>query len=331
MAMDNLSENMRDPLHVALIVATSQSYGQELLRGVARWLRTHEPWVVNLEQRSLHDVAPPWLSNWDGDGIIFHASQPKLVRLVRKLGLPTVDVYDEERDSGWPSIRNDNPAIGRSAAQHLLERGLRHFAFCGLNGSNWSNRRLEGFRTGLAESGFTCESFIQTERFSWGYWLRSWENELAALVRWLSGLPKPVGLLTCNDTRGLHVLNACRQAGLAVPHEVAVIGVDNDEIACELASPEMSSVVTDAERIGYEAAELLADIMGGSTQRREVRHIPPRGIVTRQSTDIAARGILISPRPLNSSSRAQSRVPVSKMWWPTLGFRAPSCNKNSAA
>ncbi len=107
------------------------------------------------------------------------------------------------------------------------------------------------------------------------------------MVRWLTDLPKPVGLLTCNDTRGLHVLNACRQAGLAVPHEVAVIGVDNDEIACELASPEMSSVVTDAERIGYEAAALLAEIMGGSAQRREVRHIPPRGVLTRQSTDIA--------------------------------------------
>ncbi len=81
------------------------------------------------------------------------------MRLVRKLGLPTVDVYDEERDSGWPSIRNDNLAIGRLAAQHLLERGLKNFAFCGLHGSHWSNRRLEGFRAGLAESGFAVRLF----------------------------------------------------------------------------------------------------------------------------------------------------------------------------
>lgn len=94
----------QQPPRVALIVATSQAYGQELLRGVARWLRTHGPWLVNLEQRSLHDAAPPWLHNWDGDGIIFHASQPNLVRLVRKLNLPTVDVYDEQRNFGWPSV-----------------------------------------------------------------------------------------------------------------------------------------------------------------------------------------------------------------------------------
>ncbi len=277
----------QQPPRVALIVATSQAYGQELLRGVARWLRTHGPWLVNLEQRSLHDAAPPWLHNWDGDGIIFHASQPNLVRLVRKLNLPTVDVYDEQRDFGWPSVRNDNQAIGRLAAQHLIERGLRNFAFCGLHGSHWSNERLTGYRKALAAANLSCDSFEQKERFSWGYWLRSWEHELVSLVRWIKELPKPVGLFTCNDVRGLHALNACRQAGLSVPQDVAVIGVDNDEIACELASPEMSSVVTDARRIGFEAAKLLDQMMRSGRRPIKVCQVPPVGIVTRHSTLIA--------------------------------------------
>ncbi len=116
------------------------------------------------------------------------------------------------------------------------------------------------------------------------------EVEVEAIARWLPTLPRPLGVLACLDLRGQQVLSACRQAGLRVPEEVAVIGVHNDELLCELCDPPLSSVIPNAERAGYEAAGLLARAMAGAKLTRTVLEVPPLGIASRQSTDIAAVG-----------------------------------------
>jgi LacI family transcriptional regulator len=110
----------------------------------------------------------------------------------------------------------------------------------------------------------------------------------AELADWLRHLPKPVGVLACNDVRGQQVLNACREAGLAVPDEVAVLGVDNSELVCNLSDPPLSSVDLNCEQIGYEAAALLARLLAGGRAKPRTRLLEPRGIVTRRSTDVLA-------------------------------------------
>ena len=179
------------------------------------------------------------------------------------------------RSAGWPR-------------QHFIERGLRHFAFCGLRGNQWSDGRLRGFEQALSAARLDCHVFRQTERFSWGFWLRSPERELVALVDWLKNLPRPLGLFACNDERGMLLLSACRQAGLVVPRDVAVLGVDNDEVVCQLAAPELSSVVADSAGIGFEAARLLDRLMTERSAESGVHLVGPQGIVARQSTDLAA-------------------------------------------
>lgn len=273
--------------HVALIIETSLAYGRGLLRGVARYVRENGPWSVYLEQRSLYDPAPPWLKGWNGDGIISRASYPQIAKLVVDTGVPTVDLNEEVTGLGLPLIYNDHDLIGRMAADHLLERGFRHFAFMGHQGIEWSRRRHRGFVARVKEKGFGCAAF-EDKGGGPGQPRPPWEAELDDVTRWVGRLPKPVGVMACNDFRAVQLLDACRRAAVAVPEQAAVIGVDNEDVACDLSNPPLTSVMPDAERIGFEAARLLDALMRGGKVERPEQFIPPKRIVTRRSTDVTA-------------------------------------------
>src|SRR5215217_7930943 len=113
--------------HVALIVETSIHYGRQILRGVTRYLRSHQAWSVFLEQRELWTEPPPWLVKWRGDGVICRKTTPELAEMLAKAKVPLIDLNDRCGDVGAPKIESDQPAIGALAADHLLERGFRRF------------------------------------------------------------------------------------------------------------------------------------------------------------------------------------------------------------
>jgi LacI family transcriptional regulator len=274
--------------HVALIVETSTTFGRRLLEGVANYVRENGPWSVYLEQRSIYDPAPPWLKDWDGDGIISRAAYPEIARLVLRSGVAAVDLNEQVLGLGLPLIFNDHPAIGRMAAEHLLERGFTHFAFIGHPGIYWSEGRCQGFAATVAQAGCTCSEFRGTGKTRRRYHQQSWEREMDQVADWVRRLPKPVGIMAANDFRAVQLLDACRRADIAVPEAAAVIGVDDEEVACELATPPLSSVVPDARRIGFEAAALLDVLIRGEPPPFREKYIPPRGIITRQSTDVTA-------------------------------------------
>lgn len=276
---------MNRPRQVMLIVETSLAYGREVLRGISQYVISHQPWSLYLDLRELIVEPPAWLETWKGDGLICRALTPKLARLMRRRRIPTVDLTDVSGPLGLPRISTDHLAVGQLAAVHLLERGFRNFACCGFSGHQWSRLRREGLVAALAASGFNCEVFESP----WGTTREdSWEKQQREIAAWLQQLPKPLGVLATNDMRGQHVLDACRRRGLAVPEEVAVVGVDNDELLCNMCDPPLTSVVPNAERIGYEAAALLDRLMQGETPPADVRLIEPLGVVTRQSTDVLA-------------------------------------------
>ncbi|MDR3636543.1 MAG: DNA-binding transcriptional regulator [Isosphaeraceae bacterium] len=275
------------PLHVACIVETSMAFGREILWGVARYLSENDPWTVYIEQRSLTDRAPPWLRNWDGDGIISRLS-PRETRLLRATGIPIVDLNDQGPGRCRPHIMSDHRAEGALAAAHLLERGFTSFAFFGYPQFRWAQDCQKGFAATLLSAGHSCQEYRGAQQVSWGHQQQSWEMEVEDVAKWIQSLPKPLGLMACNDFRGIQALDACRRAGLAIPEVVAVIGVDNEELVCTLANPRLSSVVPNARSIGYEAAALLDRLMRGEPEPTTPICLPPLEIVTRLSTDINA-------------------------------------------
>ena len=271
--------------HVALVVETSSAYGRDLLAGIVRYMRTHGEWSVFLEQRDLWKQPPAWLNQWQGDGIISRATTPKLVEAVAKTKVPLVEVTDRRGDGELPQVRSDDAEIGRQGAEHLLERGFQRFAFCGFSHEAWSERREHAFGERIAEEGYECFHYNSTWH---GRAAREWEAEQEHIMRWLAEIQPPFAVMACSDVRGQHVIDACSKLELVVPEQVAVVGVDNDELLCRICSPPLSSVIPNAERVGFRAAELLAQLMDGEQPAERNCLVKPLGVATRQSTDVVA-------------------------------------------
>jgi len=276
---------------VALLLETSTEYGRGLLRGIVRYSRLHGPWSLSVAPGHLEQTLPK-AKSWSGTGIIARIHSPEMANLIRATGLPFVASSLDEFRSPRPGdkfgeIRTNSAAIARMAAAHLVERSLRHYAFCGFVGCAWSSGREEAFSRYLTDKGFHCQTHrIELANWMrWPHWIENWEGEQPILVDWLKSLPKPIGLMACNDNCGREVLQACAAAGLRVPDDVAVVGVDNDELMCELSSPPLSSVALNLEKAGYESARLLDNLMSGHLDGQNVVQVEPLYVITRQSSD----------------------------------------------
>lgn len=274
---------------VILSIETSRAWGRNLLRGVARYSRLHSPWglyripefyLFPRIQKSKKELS--LLKKWDATGVITRDYEDS--RELTEMGIPTVLVRDDDVDYHVPKVVSDFESTGKMAAEHLLERGFQHFAFCGYGDMYWSTARLDSFRRRIATAGFEIHVYERP----WKKVARLWGTEPNEIGNWLKSLPKPVGMMTCSDDRSLHVVEACKIAKLHVPEEVAVVGVDNDEILCDLSNPPLSSVALNIEKAGYEAAELLDRMMAGEDVGQPLIFVRPTHVVTRQSTDILA-------------------------------------------
>jgi LacI family transcriptional regulator len=282
---------MRKKYAVALIVETSTVYGRTLLNGVLRFKKTQPDWSVFLEQRDLKAGPPRWLNDWNGDGIISRSTTPEIASLIRSRKIPFIELTDRRTEKHeFVTLRSDDAAIGRLGAEHLMERGFRNFGFCGFEMEAWSDRREQGFLERLNREKLGCSVF----KSQWygtqdvGSLPKSLLAEQRRLSEWISWLPKPVGIMACNDIRGKNVLDSCLVEEIAVPEKVAVVGVDNDEVFCNFCQPPLSSVIPNAEKIGFKAAEKLALLMSAKPVTPLLQQTEPLDVRVRQSTDVIA-------------------------------------------
>ena len=210
----------------------------------------------------------------------------RLAQAVRRTGLPAVDLRFSVPQVGLPGVGIDNQTVVRLALEHLSDSGFKHFGFCGLPRKRniWMDLRCDLFQQFVRAAGFPCHVFQGPPRRE----PATWEVEQEHLAAWVLGLPKPIGVMACNDDRGQQVLDACRRVNVLVPDEVAVIGVDNDEILCNLSSPPLSSVDINTQQVGYQAAALLDRLMAGEPPPPQPLLLAPRGVVPRESTDVLA-------------------------------------------
>ena len=275
---------------IILLIEPSRAYSRGLLRGIAKYSRLHGPWIF-YRKPPYYRHPRQWVrallhqKKLDADGIIM-VEQEKPEEFIR-IGLPTIASPSiEDHIPGAANIIGDNAAMGRMAAQHLLDRGFKNFAYCGFRGFFGPRSRGQSFQKTIAEAGFQTHMYRQPRPRG----PRSWEDEQVFMADWLNALPKPVGLMTCTDDRSQDVIEACKIAALHIPEQIAIIGVDNDELVCELSNPPLSSIALNTERSGYEAAELLDKMM--SRKKRKPAHqtivVHPTHVVTRQSTNIFA-------------------------------------------
>ena len=283
---------MQGIFKVLLMMETSRKYGRSIIRGISKYSRIHGQWVFYRQAPFYWDsenkeASLDHLLKMDIDGIILREQrEPELTEKILNMGLPVVVSPYRELFPGVPNIVTDDEAIGKMAAEYLLYKGFQNFAYCGF-GSHyyWSRERGKSFTDRIEKAGFKAHSY-EYEQPQTGH-KHSWEQEQDILVGWLKNLPKPIALMACNDDRSQHVLEACKIAGFEVPGEVAIIGLGDDDLICNLAKPPLSSIALGAEKAGFKAASILEKLMKGEkVQKEENIIVPTMYVATRQSTDI---------------------------------------------
>lgn len=284
MIQQNGSTARRRRRRVAVIVDASQGFGRGVLHGVAAWIRRHEPWSVLVAEHELERELPTWLERGRIDGVISRLDRGRLPAALRKPSIPFVRVASIEAKGTRPAVCSDEQAVGRLAADHLADQGFRQLAFCGVN-TRWSSARQEGFVSRAMERGCRVDVF---GRYSPAVAITPCvEHE--ALSEWIRSLSLPVGIMAATDLRARHVLDACHDLGIDVPARAAVIGVDDDDLVCDLATPSLTSVAQNLEQIGYRAADVLAGLMEGDRAAEEARvNVAPLGVHVRESSAAVA-------------------------------------------
>jgi LacI family transcriptional regulator len=273
---------------VAVVYPASVPWMAECLRGIKSYADSVGGWQLVTSPPSLRsageeDVHLPALKAWRGAGVIACLTSRSEERMAARLPMPVVNL------SGWsppgagvPRVNADHEAIGRLAADHLLSLGLRSFGYYGIEGPWFSVAREQGFVKRLKEVGMPCAVFRQPAP---GGTAQAWHRRHAALGRWLSELPKPVGLLAVHDYRARVVMELCDRLGFSIPEAVAVLGVDNDPTTCNYCLPPLSSISRDPFACGVAAATVLEGLMKGKSAPEGDTLVAPAGVVQRRSTD----------------------------------------------
>jgi LacI family transcriptional regulator len=283
---------MRRRPRVILLIESSRAYGRGCLQGIAAYVRVRGPWSCLHIERGLAEEVPAWMERLPADGIIARIENAALATFLQHRRLPTVDLRGRFNIPGFAMFDSDHDAIVRLAVEHFLERGFRHIGFCGFAGLDFSDRRRDALIRLLAKHRLVPLMYEMTDVAASASTVTlesAGSRHLRELAAWLKLLPKPAAILACNDSRGRQVLDACAAAELAVPEQIAVVGVDNDEVLCDLSDPPLSSVQPDAMRIGFDGAAALDRMIRlGKPAPRRVRLVSPRQLVVRRSSDVLA-------------------------------------------
>ena len=272
---------------VMVIQETSVQPGRDKLRGIFNYAHLYGPWHLHLVHGRSGERKPTAASDWKGyDGIIAGQMMLDLTKLLKRTHTPIVliDPLDEALKPGSPFSKlsctlDDSDSVGRAGADYFLERGYQNFAYVGepLN-RNWSAQRGASFGSRISEAGFICHRYPITAA------TENRQTDDKKLGAWLKALPKPVAILAAMDSRAQQVIEVCSETGLRVPQDVAVLGVDNDELLCNGSIPTLSSIRRDTEACGFMAAQMLDRLMRKETRKREIMRYGVREIITRDST-----------------------------------------------
>lgn len=306
-----MHEPSRRPFRVVIDLNLSSFTAQNHLRGILRFAREHG-WETSIAMRREDGVRGLDSRRLEADGVLGGLDSPYGLSVIAlRRGIPLVAFDARIRRGAAASLLCDNASVARLAAEHLLSRGFGSFAFVGEeNGIAWSNERLAFFRRELAARGFSCAAYplLPAARRADLAFAR---RDLAA---WLGRLPRPVAVFAAYDIRARHVLEAARAAGLAVPADVAVIGVDDDPLLCETALPAISSIALDTEDAGHRAAAALHAAMRGRRPSEPVIAFRGVRVAARASTArFVGRDALVARARAAIASSAAERLTVAAL------------------
>lgn len=266
---------------------SGRGYGRDLLKGICEYSEQFSGWEIIFEPAyylkttetrniiSMIELMKP-------DGCIFEHTGD--VNELINLDIPFVQANWVERIGNFPCLKGNYEADGKIAAEYFLGLGFRNLAFFGIEKLPWSDGRLKSFQKHAENGGAT---FFQ-HKIEMRHRNETLNYNQDYLILWLKSLPKPVGVLCCNDDFGQILINACSIGGLKVPHEISVLGIDNDELLCNITYPNLSSIHRNNTKAAFSACEILNRMMNGEDVEERVVLTEPMNVVVRASTDTIA-------------------------------------------
>jgi LacI family transcriptional regulator len=274
-------------IKILLLLDFAEEYHKNLLQGIIRYSREFGPWVffrmpIYYRETIGIDGILKWAKDWGAKGLIGQLHSNSEIWKFTNEGISVIAQDFQERFKDVPNITGAYHETGRLGAEYFLRKGFKNFAFYGFKNIVWSRERAEGFEEKIKEAGYSVHYFEHRKSRS----MDLWYYKPSLLSKWLKSLPKPTALMTCDDNQGLHITEASRHAGIRIPEDVAVLGVDNDENICFLSDPPLSSISSDVEKGGYEAARVMQQMITAGKTNSDNIIVKPTHIITRASTDI---------------------------------------------
>ena len=268
---------------IILLLGAARGFDRGILSGIARYASLHGPWTFYREPHAYFvpsgRTSIEELTAWKPDGVVCPARRFDLIKSLR---VPIVALDINEYEGKVPGVVSEDQKAGQLAAEHLLSLGLENFAFCGFESMRWSQERRTAYCNAITAAGHRVQVYRSSHRKP-----VLWAKEELPVRKWLTELPKPIGLFCANDDRSANILESCRALGYGVPEDIAVLGVDDDEYICELANPPLSSVAMASDLAGYQVAELLHKLIEKKEKMHGQRILASAvGVSARQSTDI---------------------------------------------
>lgn len=277
-------------MRLLMITDFTEQFSYKLLRGIMAWSRRQEqPWVVcKMPPSYKREIGIPrvveWAKNWRADVVVGQFDPGDEVSLFRRNGIVAVAQDYITPFTEIPNLTGDYYLTGVMAARRLCGHGFKNLGFFGYENVCWSDGRLKGFQETLRKEYHIDNLHIFMDRQ-----LSSlWSYDTSALQQWLHSLPKPIAIFACDDNQAEILVETCQAAGINVPLEVAIIGVDNDEVTCNLTSPAITSINVDIEKAGFELAQMVTHMVQDPTYPGEDIVIRPVAVVARGSTGIQA-------------------------------------------
>ena len=272
-------------LRLLIISDFTEAFPSKLLKGIVKYSRRKEQWsICRMPPAYKKLIGIPgvvrWAKQWGADAVIGQFEETDDVGLFAVNGIVAVAQDYKQRFTTIPNITADYLGTGRMAARFYLEHGFRHFGYFGFRNVCWSDERCEGFRRELEEAGFGESLYTYNLQEIDNLWFYEREK----LADWLNAIPKPIAIMACDDNQGNNLVEACHTAGIKIPSEVSILGVDNDELLCSLGSTPLSSIQVDIEDGGYRTAELIEQrVLNPDAPLRDVV-LKPLKIIGRMST-----------------------------------------------
>ena len=276
---------------IGVLVELTREFGRGICKGITAFaseVGDTDPVFIspkNLSRRK-------YLKSFDG--FIARVMTEEIAAALAATGKPVIDVYYDKPRDGFAIVKTNHARVGRIAAQHFIERKFQHFGFCGFSGGRFSTYCLIAYRRALRLAGHTCETYLPRNDVRYEFDAASLIAEIlspapdaAALLKWIAAVPKPIAVFCPNDLRAWQLLQVCKDAGLDVPRDVAILGLDNDAIVCGFCQPMISSIDPDTPAIGRESARTLAEIISHPRMMKRpiIRQVNPIGVAERASTE----------------------------------------------